>query len=93
LNGKIQAIQDAPRAQNQLQQRIYEAEQTVATAKGQAEANRLLSQSNPADLIRWQLLMIQRDAVAKWNGVLPTYTGGRDGSVPLITLPNPPPER
>lgn len=84
LNGKIQAIQDAQRATNVLQQRIAEANQTVAAARGEAEANVVLTRSLTPELIRWRSLMIQQQAVEKWNGALPTYTGG---AVPLIQLP------
>lgn len=87
LNGKIQAIQDAQTALNKLQQIKAEAEQRVAAAEGEAQANALLTRSLTPELIRWRTLMIQQDAVAKWNGVLPVYTTGGGSNVPLITLP------
>lgn len=85
LNGKIQAIQDAQRAQNKLVQITAEAQQKVANATGEAEANARLTRSLTPALIRWRELMIQQDAVNKWNGSLPTYTAG--GGIPLIQLP------
>ena len=85
LNGKIQAIQDAQRAQNKLQQVVAEAQQKVANAKGESEANLVLTRSLTPELIRWRTLMIQQEAVGKWDGALPVYTAS--GGMPLITLP------
>lgn len=84
LNGKIQAIQDAQSAQNKLQQTIAEAAQRVATAQGEARANAALVVSITPELIRWRTLMIQQEAVAKWDGQLPTYSGN---ALPFLTLP------
>lgn len=86
LNGKIQAIQDAQRAQNKLVQIQAEAQQRVASAAGEAEANARLTRSLTPELIKWRELMIQQEAVVKWNGALPTYTAG--GGIPLIQLPS-----
>lgn len=85
LNSKIQAIQDAQRAQNKLVQIQAEAQQKVANAAGEAEANARLTRSLTPELIKWRELMIQQEAVGKWNGELPTYTAG--GGIPLIQLP------
>lgn len=88
LNGKIQAIQDAQRAQNRLVQIQAEAQQTVAKAQGEAQANAILTRSLTPELIRWRQLIIQQDAVAKWDGKLPTFTGSQ--GIPFIQVP---PER
>lgn len=85
LNGKIQAIQDAQRAQNRVQQATAEARIAVAKAQGEAESNRLLTMSLSASLLQWRALEIQQQAVAKWNGTLPTFTGS--GTVPFVQLP------
>lgn len=84
LNSKIQAIQDAQRAQNKLVQIQAEAQQRVASAAGESEANARLTRSLTPELIRWRQLMIQQEAVGKWNGTLPTYTAGN--AIPLIQL-------
>lgn len=86
LNGKIQAIQDAQAAQNKLQQTQAEAAQRVAAARGEAQANAALVQSITPDLIKWRTLMIQQEAVAKWDGALPQYSGGAQ---PFLMLPTP----
>lgn len=85
LNGKIQAIQDAQRAQNVLQTRIAEANQAVAKADGEARANARLSSSLTPQLLQWRAYDIQERAIAKWNGALPTYSGQ---ATPFISIPN-----
>jgi len=87
LNGKIQAIQDAQRAQNRVQQATAEAQIAVAKARGEAESNRILTMSLSASLLQWRALEIQQLAVARWNGTLPTFTGS--GTVPFVQIPGP----
>lgn len=87
LNSKIQAIQDAQRAQNRVQQSEAEARIAIAKARGEAESNRILTMSLSPQLLQWRSLEIQQIAVGKWNGALPTYSGS--GSVPFMQLPSP----
>jgi regulator of protease activity HflC (stomatin/prohibitin superfamily) len=87
LNAKIEANQRAQQRENELREAEAEAKKQIAKAEGQAKcaivqaeseakANSLLSKSVTAELIQWQ-------AVQKWNGKLPTVTGG---ATPLIQL-------
>lgn len=84
----LEAAQKAIEAQNKVVQATAEGEQRVAAARadstaavvkaaGQARANELLQGSVTP-------LLLQKQLLEKWNGVLPTYQGG--GS-PMITLP------
>lgn len=78
IEAKVTAEQNALAAKNKLAQVQYEAQQAIEAAKGKAEAIRVESQalsSNPA--------IIQLRAIEKWNGVLPTVTGG---NIPLINI-------
>ena len=68
--------QNVQRAEFLRQQAVKEAERQVALATGQAQSNRLIRESLTADLIQFE-------ALKKWNGVLPTVTGG---AVPFISL-------
>ena len=68
--------QNVQRAEFLRQQAVKEAERHVALAKGQAEANTLVRQSLSGDLLTFE-------ALKKWNGILPTVTGG---AVPFIGL-------
>jgi len=85
LNGKIQATQDAQKAQNQVAQAQAQALIAVAKATGEAQANQKLAASLSPSLLEWRRLDIQQQAVSKWDGTLPTYTAG--GGIPLIQIP------
>lgn len=88
LNAKIGATQRAQQKENEIRETKAEAEKSVAKAEGdaksilavataQAEANRILSKSLTPELVSYK-------SIEKWNGVLPTFTGG---ATPLITMP------
>lgn len=94
LNNKIKATQDAQRAENELREAEANAKKRVATAEGEAEANRRLTASLSSTLLEWKRLEIMarqtevsNNAVGRWNGQLPTYSMG--GAVPMIQLPVP----
>ncbi len=53
VRNKVIAKQKAQQALNEVQQAKYEAEQVLATAEGQARANRRLSQSLSPELVRY----------------------------------------
>jgi regulator of protease activity HflC (stomatin/prohibitin superfamily) len=79
IEEKVTAQQLAFKATNDLQRITIEAQQKVATARGEAEAIRIINeelQKSP-NYIQWQ-------AVQKWSGILPLVTGG---GIPLINLP------
>lgn len=76
LNSKIEATQTAQKVQNEVLQAKAEAEKAVAIAKGEAEANRVKQMSITETLIKYE-------AVQKWDGHLPQYTGG---PIPFIGL-------
>ena len=68
--------QNVQRAEFLRQQAVKEAERQVALATGQAQSNKLIRESLTADLIQFE-------ALKKWNGVLPTVTGG---AVPFVSI-------
>lgn len=81
IEAKVVAEQDALAAKNKLAQSEYEAQQRVATAKGEAEAIRIqasaITQQGGADYVKLQW-------VSKWNGILPTTMLGEN--TPIINL-------
>lgn len=99
INAVIESMQNAIKAKNMILQKEAEAKQVVATAEGnaksivlkaqadadavliaakaQAEANRLQAESLNANLLQW-------NALNKWNGVLPQFTG--NSTVPFIQI-------
>ena len=88
INKKIVAIQDAEAAKNVVVRIKAEAEQNVARAQGQANANKLLSESLTPNLIEWRRLELTQEAINKWNGVRPMVEGSSSG---LLMNINPPP--
>lgn len=88
INAVLTAAQRAIEAENKVKQAQAEAEQQVASARGdsasavieasgKAQANVILARSVTPTLIEYQ-------KIQKWNGELPTYSGGNA----LISIPN-----
>jgi len=84
ISAKTAAIQNAFAAENRLRQIEAEAQQTIAKAEGEAGANKALTSSLTPSLLEWRMLGIQEQLAQKWNGQLPTYTGG---GMPMLQLP------
>lgn len=84
INGKITAIQKADQANNEVLWAEAEAKKKIAEANGTAQANALIAKSISPELIQWQQMAIQQQAINKWNGSLPQYSGG--GAIPFIQV-------
>ncbi|MEI7812310.1 MAG: prohibitin family protein [Ignavibacteria bacterium] len=87
LNAKIEATQNAIKAENILRQTEAEAAQQITRAKGAAEANRLLTSSISAQLIEWRRLEINEKALARWNGQVPSVMSGASDNNMILQLP------
>ena len=85
INMKAQAIQNALRVENEIRQSEAEAKKRIAQAEGEAKANQALASSITQNLVTWRQLDLQAQALSKWNGVLPTYTGG-NGPIPFLQV-------
>jgi len=85
INSKIKAIQDAIRAENELRTVEAEAKKKIAEAEGIAKANIAIQQSVSVTVLEWKRLELQRAAIEKWNGQLPTYSGS--GAIPFLPIP------
>ena len=91
---KVKAEQDALRAENEKRQKVTEAEATrdsqKATADGEAYAMDVRSKAEAAAIQRRAQALatnpeiVQLNAVERWDGHLPVYTGG--GPVPFINV-------
>jgi len=76
IEQKQVAQQRAQQAQYDLEKAKVVAQQRVVEAQAQSEAQKLLQQTlTPA--------IIQQQAIAKWNGVLPQVVGG-NGVLPML---------
>lgn len=86
VEAKQVAQQAALKAQNDLTRIKTEAEQRVATAKAEAEAIKVQSDAaNNDKYVNLKALEVQKAAIEKWNGVLPTQMIP-GGSLPFINL-------
>lgn len=79
IEQKQVAEQNALKAKRDLDRIKIEAEQQIATARAEAEAFKLKSQQLTP-------IMVQMEAIKKWDGKYPTTIVGGD-SVPMIQLP------
>jgi regulator of protease activity HflC (stomatin/prohibitin superfamily) len=75
IEQKQVAQQRAQQAEYDLARTKVQAQQEIAKAQGQAQAQKLLQSTLTPEII-------QLKAVDKWNGVLPQVTGG--GAIPFI---------
>lgn len=76
IEQKQVAQQHAQQAQYDLQKAKVVAEQKIVEAQAQAQSQKLLQQTITPEII-------QQQAVAKWNGVLPQVVGG-NGVLPMV---------
>ena len=81
IESKIAATQHAERAENEKRQAIAEAAKAVEIARGQAQANELLTRSLSPQLMQWKQLEILEQ---KWNGQFPQVVGS--SSIPLLQM-------
>lgn len=82
IEAKVTAEQQALQAKNKLEQSKYEADQAIATARGQAEAIRI-----QAEAIHNQggAEYVELQAINKWKGDLPQYLGG-SSPIPFLNI-------
>lgn len=78
INSKIQATQNAMRAENEIALAKAEAQKLIVTANAQATANKLLEVTLTPEYIQYL-------AIQKWNGKLPNVTGS---NIPFIGVNN-----
>ena len=85
IEAKVRAVQQALEAENALKRVEFEAEQAITRAKAEAEGLRLQKQQITAQLLELRQIEVQRAAVGKWNGVMPSVvTSG--GPVPMLDV-------
>lgn len=92
LNSKIEATQKAQQRENEIAQTIAEAQKKIEAAKGKAESILLVAQAEAeaielkGEALRRNSDVVKLNAIDKWNGVLPQFSGG--GAVPFIDITN-----
>ena len=85
IEAKVRAVQQALEAENALKRVEFEAQQEITKARAEAEGLRLQKQQITAQLLELRQIEVQRTAVEKWNGVMPSVvTSG--GPVPMLDV-------
>lgn len=83
IEAKVTAEQNYLKAQRDLDRIKVEAIQKIESAKAEAESLKLQKNELSSELIKLREIEMGREAIAKWNGQLPTYTGG---AMPFLNL-------
>lgn len=76
IESKQTAEQLALKAQRDLERIKIEADQKIASAKAEAESLRLQKENVTPQLLQLRKIEASIRAIEKWNGKLPTITGG-----------------
>jgi regulator of protease activity HflC (stomatin/prohibitin superfamily) len=88
IDAKNEAIQNALKAENKVREAEANAKIEIAKAEGQASALKIKGDGeayyNRVVAASLNQLLVNQYAIEKWDGKLPTYSGG--GSVPFINL-------
>ncbi len=83
IEAKVEAEQKKLTAERDLERIKVEAEQALAKARGEAESLKAKRLEVTPELLRLKQLENESDAIKKWDGRLPHYTGG---GTPFIQL-------
>jgi regulator of protease activity HflC (stomatin/prohibitin superfamily) len=89
INSKIKATQMAEQRQNEVAQSTAEANKEIAAAQGVAQSKLIVAEAEAkairlkADALKDSASLVQWQAVDKWDGKLPTVSGG---ATPFINL-------
>ena len=85
IEAKVTAVQQALEAENSLMRVEFEAKQQIERARAEAKGLELQKAQVTEGLIKLRQIEVQRAAVDKWNGIMPTVvTSG--GPVPMLDV-------
>jgi prohibitin 2 len=85
IEEKVTASQLAFKAERDLQRIKTEAQQKIETAKAEAESLRIQKAQVTPELVELRKIEMQKIAISKWNGVMPTTVTG-NGPVPILDV-------
>ena len=83
LDSKVAATQKAQQSENELRRAEADARKVVAMARGEAESNAIRSASLNDKIILMAKIENERQAIQKWNGVLPSVSSG---AIPFLNI-------
>ena len=88
IDAKNEAFQEALQTENLIRKANADAQINIAEARGKAEALRIQADGeayyNSTVAASITDLLVKQDAIEKWDGKMPVYTGS--GAVPFIDL-------
>ncbi|MBA2654056.1 MAG: prohibitin family protein [Gammaproteobacteria bacterium] len=85
IEAKVKAVQQALEAENALRRVGFEAQQAIVKATAEAKGLELQKAQISEQLLELRKIEVERAAVDKWNGVMPSVvTGG--GPVPMLDV-------
>lgn len=88
IEAKNQAIQESLKAENLVKQAEANAKIAIAKAEGEAQALKIQADGeayyNRTVAASLNELLVRQDAIEKWDGKLPEYSGG--GALPFINV-------
>lgn len=88
IEAKVKAVQQALEAENALRRVGFEAQQAIVKATAEAKGLELQKAQISEQLLELRKIEVERAAVEKWNGVMPSVvTGG--GPVPMLDVFSP----
>ena len=89
IDAKNAAVQEALKTENEIQAAKAKAQIAVAKAEGEAKAMKIKADAeayyNRTIAASLSPMIVQEDWIEKWDGKLPTFTGGT-GSIPMINF-------
>lgn len=86
IESKQTAQQLALKAKQDLDRIKIEAEQKVAQAKAEAESLKVQKQEITPELLKLREIEAKLKAIEKWNGEMPQYVSGENGSIMNIPI-------
>lgn len=88
IEAKVRAVQQALEAENALKRVEFEGKQAIVKAQAEATGLELQKAQITDQLLELRRIEVEKAAVAKWDGVMPTVvTGG--GPVPVLDVFHP----
>ena len=88
IEAKVKAVQQALEAENALKRVGFEAQQAIVKATAEAKGLELQKAQITEQLLELRKIEVERAAVEKWNGVMPSVvTSG--GPVPMLNVFSP----
>src|SRR3990167_8936903 len=85
IEAKVKAVQQALEAENALKRVGFESQQAIVKATAEAKGLELQKAQITEQLLELRKIEVQKAAVEKWNGVMPSVVTG-SGPVPMLDV-------